>query len=41
MFDKAINWQFQNEPLWRWFLFIVILSMTLKVWHSVLGYMKD
>lgn len=41
--DKLPNplaWSFLNEPLWRWFVFIIALGLMLRAWQGVLSYMK-
>lgn len=38
--DKVFGWQFLNEPLWRWFLFLIAISLFSGVWAMVLKYMK-
>lgn len=39
--DNPVSaWTFMQEPLWRWFLFIMAFSLMLVVWRGLLGYMK-
>lgn len=33
-------WQFLNEPLWRWFAFLVVIGAMLATWHTLLQKMK-
>ena len=39
MFDKIIDWPFLNEPMYRWFLFILALSFFAFAWNGVLNLM--
>ena len=32
----AINWDFLNEPVWRWFLFIGALILIMTAWRAIL-----
>lgn len=34
--SNAVNWPFLQEPLWRWFVFIVAMGAILGVWAGVL-----
>lgn len=34
------DWQFLNEPLYRWWLFFFALMLSLFAWHGVLEFMK-
>lgn len=36
----AFDWEFLNEPFWRWIMFIVALSLVTFAWNGVLAYMK-
>lgn len=36
----AINWQFLDEPLYRWFIFLAALSLMLGAWGGILRLMK-
>ena len=40
MFSKVFDWPFLKEPLWRWFVFLVAISLFAAVWSMILGYMK-
>ena len=35
-----VNWPFMNEPIYRWFVFILIMSAFLSAWSGVLRHMK-
>lgn len=37
--SKVTTWEFLNEPMYRWFVFLIALSLMLFVWHTVLSYM--
>lgn len=37
---NPLNWQFLNEPLGRWFIFLAIIGLFLGLWHRVLLEMK-
>lgn len=39
-FNGLVNWQFLNEPLYRWWLFFLAISLSLFAWHGVLEFMK-
>jgi hypothetical protein len=34
------DWQFLNEPLYRWFIFLIALSGMLFAWNGILSLMK-
>lgn len=34
------NWQFMSEPIWRWFVFLIVISLFLNVWRGVQDHMK-
>lgn len=38
--DKLYNWPFLNEPIWRWFLFLIVIGALLGVWNGVLRHLK-
>lgn len=38
--NSAVNWQFLNEPLYRWWLFFLAIALSLFAWHGVLEFMK-
>lgn len=40
MLPNPLAWRFMNEPLWRWFVFVVALGFLLHAWRGVLNYMK-
>lgn len=33
---KGVTWPFLDEPLYRWFLFIIILGALLSAWAGAL-----
>lgn len=33
-------WEFMDEPLWRWFIFLVAISAMLTAWRGVVEYIK-
>lgn len=37
---NAFNWPFLNEPIYRWFLFLVVISLFIASWRFVLGHIK-
>lgn len=39
--NPVSRWQFLGEPVYRWFLFIIVFAAMLAVWRGVLGYMKS
>jgi hypothetical protein len=39
--SAAINWQFLNEPLYRWIIFFVALSFIAVAWRGVISFMKE
>lgn len=38
--SKATNWEFLNEPLWRWFVMFGIFILIAATWRYILEYMK-
>jgi hypothetical protein len=38
--QSVTNWQFLNEPLYRWAIFIVALSMIIFAYNGILELMK-
>ena len=38
---KVFDWPFLQEPLWRWFMFLVAITLFSAVWASVLKYVKE
>lgn len=36
-----LNWDFLDEPLYRWFIFFVALTLFLAVWGSILAYIRS
>lgn len=40
VWDNSLGMKFQNEPVWRWAFFVIILGLMLNVWRGVLDHMK-
>lgn len=40
-FPNPLTWQFMNEPLWRWLVFIIAMNLLLAAWVGVLRFMRD
>jgi hypothetical protein len=38
--NNITNWQFLNEPLYRWWLFFFAIMLSLLAWNGVLDFMK-
>lgn len=38
--SNPFDWAFLNEPLWRWFLFLVAIGFIMGAWGFVLTHMK-
>lgn len=38
---NVFKWPFMQEPLWRWFMFLVAITLFSAVWANVLKYMKE
>lgn len=38
--NTVVNWQFLQEPAWRWAIFFAGSSAFLMVWNDVLSLMK-
>jgi hypothetical protein len=38
--STIVGWQFLNEPLWRWFIFLFALGAMGFAWKEILGLMK-
>lgn len=39
IFSSVKNWEFLDEPLYRWFIFFVAMCVFAMVWRNVLNYM--
>lgn len=37
---ELFNWPFLDEPLYRWFVFLIAISLFLAVWHFILTHMQ-
>lgn len=40
MISNLTNWPFLQEPIWRWFVFLIAIGLFLNVWNGVLSYMR-
>jgi hypothetical protein len=40
MFKNITNWQFLQEPAYRWFIFFGVMIFMFAVWAIIIGYMK-
>lgn len=38
--SNPFKWDFLNEPLYRWFIFFVAISLFAGAWGVVLNHMK-
>lgn len=38
--DKLFDWPFLQEPIWRWFLFLIVIGMFFAAWGFVVGHIK-
>lgn len=34
------DWPFLQEPIWRWFLFLIVLTCFFAAWGFVLSHIK-
>ncbi len=34
---NPLKWEFLNEPLWQWFIFIIAVSLFITAWNGVLA----
>lgn len=34
--SAVTGWTFLQEPLWRWFLFVLALILILSAWRAIL-----
>ena len=37
---NPFQWPFLNEPIWRWFLFLVVIGALMTTWAGVLRHIK-
>jgi len=35
------NWPFLNEPIYRWFIFVIVMILFLAVWSDVMRIFKS
>jgi hypothetical protein len=40
MLKQLTTWPFLQEPIWRWFVFIIVLSLLLGAWNGALRHMR-
>lgn len=38
---SGLNWEFLDEPLYRWFIFLVAISCFAVAWSAVLNFVKE
>jgi hypothetical protein len=38
--STVVNWEFLQEPLYRWALFLIALTFIAYGWNGVLTFMK-
>lgn len=38
--NYTYNWPFLNEPLYRWAIFLVAITLIAAAWRGVLDHMK-
>lgn len=36
---QGLDWPFMQEPLWRWALFLLAISVIMYAMNGILGYM--
>lgn len=39
-FQKIADWEFLDEPLYKWFIFYIAMIAIAITWNIILGYMK-
>jgi len=39
--SNPFDWPFLQEPLWRWFIFIIALTLFTITWNGVLEFMRS
>ncbi len=35
---ETVNWDFLDEPLWKWFLFLGALALMTWGWNGILSF---
>lgn len=40
MMNSAVNWPFLKEPIWRWFVFLLIIGFMLGAQRGMLRHME-
>lgn len=38
--NSALSWSFLQEPIYRWFIFVVVMILFMTAWGDVLRFMK-
>jgi hypothetical protein len=38
---NPFTWDFMNEPLYRWFIFFIAITLFAAAWGAVLMHMKS
>lgn len=38
--SNVVNWDFLNEPLYRWAIFVLALSFITAGWNGILEFMR-
>lgn len=39
--SKAVNWEFLNEPIWRWTVFMIAMGGITAAWSGVIRHIKS
>lgn len=39
-FSYVLNWEFLDEPLWRWFFGLGAIAALIWAWDGILSYMR-
>lgn len=40
VFTNLADWPFLNEPIYRWFVFLIIVILFLHVWNGVMDHIR-
>lgn len=40
MVTNPLRWEFMQEPLWRWLVFLVAMNLLLTAWNGVIRLMS-
>ena len=38
--ENIVGWQFMQEPMWRWFMFVGAFTAIGIAWGGILSFMK-